>query len=550
MMSTMAASSYYHAPRHVPPPPPPPTGQYNHHHHHHHQYYYYPPQEATNASSSMAARTSERGGESCSVSSEEAWNAVYKVLGSEDERHGRDGGRSNLNNNNNHNMRMVDDDDDASSSSMVDAERRTVPVDVIEFEPNHRHHHRQLSGGSGSSSGNGNGNHTVHDHHYYGNNYGIRNYKDAGLRFEQDDDGVEYYDSQGKTLPTFTSTTTISSTTGQKQYPQPYHQQKHYRDTSLNSIEFLTAEEPYLKRQKTTMMDDDAVKELPKVQSSSAPGKKPRPEPKAKAVAPAVPTKKTPTIPTAVIPPLTTSAGAEDEMAGGGTTTTTTASSSTCSDVSFYSFQSNQWQARFDELVAYKNVHGHCCIPTKCQINYPLAQWVKRQRYQYRLKQQAGKKSTMTTDRQKALDDLGFIWDLHDAVWEERLNELYAFRTLHGHCKVPLKYPANPELAIWAKCQRRHYMTYCAAKNSHNLAEKEWTSGTMTLERIQKLTQVGFVFANRNKTSNSTEQQERRQRPPLLRRQRQASCSSGSSCSSCIDEINDPDDWEPIRITS
>ena len=66
-----------------------------------------------------------------------------------------------------------------------------------------------------------------------------------------------------------------------------------------------------------------------------------------------------------------------------------------------------------------------------------------------------GKQSTMTDERVKLLEDIGFIWDSHAAVWEERLNELREYRRIHGDCNVPSSYAKNPKLATWIKCQRR-----------------------------------------------------------------------------------------------
>jgi hypothetical protein len=99
----------------------------------------------------------------------------------------------------------------------------------------------------------------------------------------------------------------------------------------------------------------------------------------------------------------------------------------------------------------------------------------------------------MTNEREKALEDLGFVWDYHTFFWEERLNDLRAFRDQHLHCSVPAKYPENQQLAIWAKRQRRQF--------------KEFTQGdrcsNMTLERISKLAGIGFVF-NPRKTKRPT----------------------------------------------
>ena len=145
--------------------------------------------------------------------------------------------------------------------------------------------------------------------------------------------------------------------------------------------------------------------------------------------------------------------------------------------------QAERWQQRFQELVHFKNEYDHCCVPSHWPQNAPLAQWVKRQRSQYKLKME-GKRSNMTETRQKALEDLGFVWDSHAVFWEERLNELRIFRETHGHCNVPTKYPENQQLAIWAKCQRRQFKLYTQGDRHSN----------MTMERIRKLSNLGFVF--------------------------------------------------------
>lgn len=46
----------------------------------------------------------------------------------------------------------------------------------------------------------------------------------------------------------------------------------------------------------------------------------------------------------------------------------------------FRIYQAEQWQARFDELISYKEVHGDCLVPHNYAENRPLAQWTKRQR--------------------------------------------------------------------------------------------------------------------------------------------------------------------------
>jgi hypothetical protein len=153
--------------------------------------------------------------------------------------------------------------------------------------------------------------------------------------------------------------------------------------------------------------------------------------------------------------------------------------------------QAGQWQQRFDELVQFKNEYGHCCVPSHWPQNSPLAQWVKRQRSQNKLKKE-DKHSNMTDERENALGDLGFVWDSHAIFWEEKLSELFSFRDIHGHCNVPTKYPDNPKLAIWAKCQRRQFKLFTTGDKRSN----------MTLERLSKLSDAGFVLFNQTNLKN------------------------------------------------
>ena len=114
----------------------------------------------------------------------------------------------------------------------------------------------------------------------------------------------------------------------------------------------------------------------------------------------------------------------------------------------FRSYQRNLWLRRFREFIEFRNQHGHCLVPNIYPENPYLAQWVKRQRYQCRLKYK-GKHSTVSDAREKALDQLGFVWDSHSATWMERWNELAEFYRKKGHSNVPTEYPENRHLSIW-----------------------------------------------------------------------------------------------------
>ena len=149
------------------------------------------------------------------------------------------------------------------------------------------------------------------------------------------------------------------------------------------------------------------------------------------------------------------------------------------------SSQRELWIQRYQEMVEFRDKYGHCLVPLNWPENQSLSHWVKRQRYQYSVKME-GKHSTLSDERERALEQLGFIWDSHAAAWEERWNELRQFKESNGHCNVPANYPENPQLSIWVKCQRRQFKLLSSGKKSN-----------ISPSRISRLLQLGFVFSPR-----------------------------------------------------
>jgi hypothetical protein len=66
------------------------------------------------------------------------------------------------------------------------------------------------------------------------------------------------------------------------------------------------------------------------------------------------------------------------------------------------------WQARYNELVLYRQVHNNCDVPTKYSANPALGRWVSTQRSQYK----TYPNKHMTQDRVNALNDIGFRWSM------------------------------------------------------------------------------------------------------------------------------------------
>ncbi|CAJ1943347.1 unnamed protein product [Cylindrotheca closterium] len=171
----------------------------------------------------------------------------------------------------------------------------------------------------------------------------------------------------------------------------------------------------------------------------------------------------------------------------------------------FRDYQSCQWSIRFHELQLFRKEKGHCCVPHGYPKNIVLARWVKRQRYQYKLRAE-GKPSTMTIERINALESIGFIWDSHGACWMERYNELKEYASKHGSCNISSRYIDlhGSQLSSWVKCQRRLYKMYMDNKATN-----------MTAERIAKLESIGFEWELRRSRNSISSKQESQEVPDI-----------------------------------
>ena len=130
----------------------------------------------------------------------------------------------------------------------------------------------------------------------------------------------------------------------------------------------------------------------------------------------------------------------------------------------------NSWDEMYGQLLAYKSEHGDCKVPAVWPKNPRLANWVNNNRRYY-------KQGKVAAERIRRLEEIGFIWDALDALWEEMFVALIAYKGAHDDCKVPDAWSENPQLANWVTVQRRTYK-----------------QGKLSPERIRRLEEIGFVW--------------------------------------------------------
>jgi len=129
-----------------------------------------------------------------------------------------------------------------------------------------------------------------------------------------------------------------------------------------------------------------------------------------------------------------------------------------------------QWQQCYEALKKFCQEHGHCRVPGS---NKQLTSWIENQRT-------AKKNKTLLAERETQLNEINFIWSfkaIKTNSWNEKYQQLKAFKQNYGHCFVPVKYKENPSLGNWVASQR-----------------KLEAMGQLAEDKKQWLTQLGFVW--------------------------------------------------------
>lgn len=132
---------------------------------------------------------------------------------------------------------------------------------------------------------------------------------------------------------------------------------------------------------------------------------------------------------------------------------------------------SEDWDRGLAALKVFRDREGHCRVPASyIEGDYRLGPWVASQR---------PKKDSMTEERRRRLDAMGFLWDPLVDDWERGFVALKVFHDREGHCRVPARHTEGDyALGQWVSVQRRG-------------------PALMTEERRQRLDALGFVWDTR-----------------------------------------------------
>ena len=102
-------------------------------------------------------------------------------------------------------------------------------------------------------------------------------------------------------------------------------------------------------------------------------------------------------------------------------------------------YREDNWQEKFQQLVAYKEKHGDCNVP---QRDGHLDGWVNVQRMY----------CDKDSEHGKQLSAIGFCWNILEASWQDKFDLLVAYQKERGHCLVPQR---DGDLGGWVNAQRK-----------------------------------------------------------------------------------------------
>ena len=128
-----------------------------------------------------------------------------------------------------------------------------------------------------------------------------------------------------------------------------------------------------------------------------------------------------------------------------------------------------EWAEKYEQLVAYKDRFGNTEVPKEWPENVALGGWVSRQRY-FR------KTNRLSPAKIARLDKLEFLWDTAERDWEQKFQELAAYKQHFGSLDIS-RPGLYARLSAWCTSQRAAYR-----------------KGELSNERIVRLEALGFLW--------------------------------------------------------
>ena len=136
------------------------------------------------------------------------------------------------------------------------------------------------------------------------------------------------------------------------------------------------------------------------------------------------------------------------------------------------------WERGLEEARKFREQFGDLQVPAKYKTkdSYPLGKWINNAR-------KRRNDGMLTEERIRQLDQMGMIWSVFDAKWEQGYALAMNYAAKHGDLNVPVNYTTEEgeKLGAWILNQRTAYA-------------KEMLSQ----DQIGRLEEIGIYWGNRN----------------------------------------------------
>ena len=153
----------------------------------------------------------------------------------------------------------------------------------------------------------------------------------------------------------------------------------------------------------------------------------------------------------------------------------------TTAKASDLALQPNEWNERYEQLLAYKEKHGdvsHLSV-RKVPEGFSKEDTVIHNRMaKFLTSSRAAKKAgTLDLYKEVLLDRAGIKWIPPQGPtgekWRRHFDALVEFKRVHGHLEVPKPYPSYPRLPDWLRAQKSYYIFKQDGKPNYMSDERE-----------------------------------------------------------------------------
>jgi glycerol-3-phosphate cytidylyltransferase-like family protein len=152
--------------------------------------------------------------------------------------------------------------------------------------------------------------------------------------------------------------------------------------------------------------------------------------------------------------------------------------------------KNSSWDDMINQLLEFKQKHGHCKVSRACKEYGKLRTWVLNRRRDYReYKRTNGQK--VHPYWMKRLESIGLLADViateevkrcNNSRWDDMFKLLLEFKQKHGHLKVPRECNEYGKLGRWVGTNRKKYREY-----------KQRNGQKVDPEQMMRLESIGLV---------------------------------------------------------